>query len=128
MKRIRIILPALALLFASAAFGQTEKTISAMKEGTTLTDADVGFLHMVSQAALETSRGAEKSATVNGMTFKAGHSLTAKEAKSLSKAIKSFQKNYKAPEGSRGAGLCYYWYYYCDGYGYCYWYKYWYYC
>ena len=76
---------AAAFLFSmSAAFGQAEKTISSMKEGAKLTDADI--------------------------------------------AIMDFQKDYKAPDASRGAGMCYYWYYYCDGWGYCYWYKYWYYC
>jgi len=84
---------------------------------------------MVANASLDVSRGAgSREATINGVSYKAGHSLTSSEAKSLKKAIKSFQKSYKAPDGSRGAGLCYYWYYYCDGYGYCYWYKYWYYC
>lgn len=117
------------LLMASVVFGQAEKTVATLKEGVTLTDAEIGFLSLVSSASLDVSRGAaSREATVNGVTYKAGHTLTAKEAKSLGKTIKAFQKNYKAPEGSRGAGLCYYWYYYCDGWGYCYWYKYWYYC
>lgn len=129
MKRIKMLLSASLLLIGSVVFGQAEKTVSAMSSGTTLTDSDIGFLSLVSNASLDANRGAgTREATVNGMTYKAGQTLTAKEAKSISKAIKSFQKTYKAPDASRGAGLCYYWYYYCDGWGYCYWYKYWYYC
>jgi hypothetical protein len=129
MKRIKILLSATLLLMASVVFGQTEKTVSKFVEGTVLTDGDIGFLSLVSSAVIEASRGsAVREATINGVTYKVGQTLTAKDAKSITKAVKAFQKNYKAPEGSRGAGLCYYWYYYCDGWGYCYWYKYWYYC
>ena len=102
MKRIKILFSFSLLLLASVAFGQKEKTISAMSAGTTL--------------------------TVSGNTYKAGDVLDAKQSKSVQKAIKAFQKTYKAPAESRGAGLCYYWYYYCDGWGYCCWYKYLYYC
>ena len=116
------------LLMASVVFGQAEKTVSAMQAGTNLKDADIGFLSMVSGADLSASRGSgAPEATVNNVTYKAGQTLTSADAKSIAKAIKAFQKKYKAPEASR-AGLCYYWYYYCDGWGYCYWYKYWYYC
>jgi len=129
MKRIKILLSATLLLMASVVFGQTEKTVSKFQEGTVLTDGDIGFLCLVSSAVIEASRGsAVREATISGVTYKVGQTLTAKDAKSITKAVKAFQKNYKAPEGSRGAGLCYYWYYYCDGWGYCYWYKYWYYC
>lgn len=129
MKRIKMLLSASLLLIGSVVFGQAEKTVSAMAAGTTLTDSDIGFLSLVSGASLDASRGSgAREATVSGMTYKAGQTLTDKDAKSLSKTIKSFQKTYKAPDASRAAGLCYYWYYYCDGWGYCYWYKYWYYC
>jgi hypothetical protein len=129
MKRIKLFLSIVLLMAAPVVFGQTEKNISVMKEGTVLTDADIGFLSLVANATIEASRGnATREVTIAGSTYRAGHVLTAKEAKSLNKAIKAFQKTYKAPEASRGAGLCYYWYYYCDGWGYCYWYKYWYYC
>lgn len=127
MKKIKLLFSASLLLIASVVFGQTEKTVSAMKAGTTLTDSDIGFLSMVAGASLDANRGGERQATINNVDYKAGQTLTAAEAKSLGKAIKAFQKTYKAPDASR-AGLCYYWYYYCDGYGYCYWYKYWYYC
>lgn len=127
MKKIKLLFSASLLLMASVVFGQTEKTVSAMKAGTTLTDSDIGFLSMVSNASLDANRGGSPEATVGGTTYKAGQTLTAANAKSLAAAVKAFQKKYKAPEASR-AGLCYYWYYYCDGYGYCYWYKYWYYC
>lgn len=129
MKRIKILFSAAFLLMASVVFAQKEQTVSAIAAGTSLSDADVGFLSLVSNASIDASRGnATKEATVAGQTYKAGQVLTAKQAKSLNKAIKAFQKSYKAPDASRGAGLCYYWYYYCDYYGYCYWYKYWYYC
>lgn len=130
MKRITVLFSAALLLMASVTFGQAEKNISKMAAGTTLNGDDIGFLNLVSNATVDASRGAsaERSAGLDGITYKPGHVLTASEAKSINKAIKSFQKLYKAPEASRGAGLCWYWYYYCDGYGYCYWYKYWYYC
>lgn len=128
MKRIKILFSAAMLLMGSVVFGQKEVTVSALKAGTTLSDGDVGFLSLVSSASVDVSRGsATKEATVAGTTYKAGQVLTAKEAKALNKAVKAFQKTYKAPESTR-SGLCYYWYYYCDGWGYCYWYKYWYYC
>ena len=129
MKRIKLLLSFTLVLMASVAFGQAEKTISSMSAGTKLSGDDIGFLSMVSNADLSASRGAaDRSATVGSKTYKAGQTLTAADAKEINKAIKAFQKAYKAPSASRGAGLCYYWYYYCDGYGYCYWYKYWYYC
>lgn len=117
------------LLFVTASFGQKEVTVSTFKEGTVLTADDIGFLSMVAQANLSKSRGNEEpTATIAGTTYKKGDVLTSQQAKSISKAVKQYQKVYKAPADSRGAGLCYYWYYYCDGWGYCYWYKYWYYC
>ena len=129
MKRIKILLAATMLLMASVVFGQAEKTVSKFEEGTVLTDSDIGFLSLVGNAQLEASRGAGvREATVSGVTYRVGQTLTRTNAKSLNKAIKAFQKTYKAPDASRGAGLCYYWYYYCDWYGYCWWYKYWYYC
>lgn len=129
MKRIKILFSAGLLLMASVVFGQKEVTIPTMATGVSLSEESIGFLSLVSSASVDASRGAAtKEATVSGTTYKAGHVLTAAEAKALNKAIKNFQKMYKAPDASRGAGLCYYWYYYCDGWGYCYWYKYWYYC
>ena len=129
MKRIKILLSASLLLMASVVFGQSEKTVSSMKEGTSLTDSDIGFLSMVSNASLDASRGAgSRMATVNKVSYKAGQVLTKADAKSINTAFQAFQKTYKAPAASRGAGYCYYWYYYCNGYGYCWWYKYWYYC
>ncbi len=130
MKKIKMLLfLPLLLLATTVVFGQAEKNISAMKGGTKLTDADIGFLSMVSNATVEVSRGAAvHEATVNKMTYKAGQTLTAADGKSLTKAIDAFQKTYKTPSASRGAGMCYYWYYYCNAYGYCYYYKYWYYC
>lgn len=129
MKRIKILFSASLLLMASVVFGQTEKTVSAISAGTSLTDSDIGFLSLVSNASVDVSRGASvREATVNGATYKAGQVLTAADAKKINKAIKAFKKTYKTPEASRGAGLCYYWYYYCDYYGYCYYYKYYYYC
>jgi len=128
MTKFKLLFSAVALLAVSMAFGQAEKNVSPIKQGTTLTDADIGFLHMVTNADLSASRGNDApSVSIKNVTYKAGQTLTAADAKAINAAIKSFQKTYKAPEASR-AGLCYYWYYYCDGYGYCYWYKYWYYC
>lgn len=127
MNKIKLLLSATMLLMASVVFGQAEKTVSTMKAGTKLTDSDIGFLSMVAKANLESGNRSAPSATIGGVTYTIGHVLTATQAKSISKAIKTWSKSYKNPEKSR-AGLCYYWYYYCDGYGYCYWYKYWYYC
>ncbi|MFZ9387801.1 MAG: hypothetical protein ACO25B_07955 [Chitinophagaceae bacterium] len=129
MKRIKLLFSISLMLMASLAFGQKEANVSSMSAGTSLSSDDIGFLSMVSNADISASRGGgDRTATVGGKTYKAGQTLTAADAKLINKAIKAFQKSYKAPSASRGAGLCYYWYYYCDGYGYCYWYKYWYYC
>ena len=129
MKRIQLILSVAFLLTAGIVSAQQEKTVSAIKAGTTLTDDDIGFLTMVSKATVDVSRGsATREAKIGSTTYKAGQTLTSAQAKSLNTAIANWQKTYKAPDASRGAGLCYYWYYYCNGYGWCYWYKYWYYC
>lgn len=128
MQKIKILFTAALMVAASAVFGQAEKSISLIKAGSTLTDADVGFLSMVSNAKV-TPGTTSREVTINKVTYKKGSVLTAADAKSLNDAIASFQKTYKAPSSSRGtAGLCYYWYYYCNYYGYCYYYKYWYYC
>ncbi|MBL0130589.1 MAG: hypothetical protein IPP43_05290 [Chitinophagaceae bacterium] len=127
MNKIKGLLLGSMLVFASMAFGQAEKTVSTMKAGTVLTDTDIGFLSMVANANLEAGNRGAPSATIGGKTYTVGYTLTAPDAKSISKEIKTWSKSYKAPEKSR-AGLCYYWYYYCDYYGYCYYYKYWYYC
>lgn len=127
MKKIKLMLTAALLVSVSAVFGQSEKTISPMKEGTVLTDADIGFLSMVANADLSASRG-KKEATIKDVSYSAGKTLSNADAKAITGAILDFQKSYKAPDASRGAGMCYYWYYYCDAWGYCYWYKYWYYC
>ena len=129
MKKIKILFTASFLLVASVMFAQGEKNVSAMKAGTKLTDADIGFLSMVAKTELSKSRGAAThSATINKVSYTAGKTLSAAEATSINAAIKGFQKGYKAPSASRGSDLCYYWYYYCDAYGYCYYYKYYYYC
>ena len=129
MKTIKILFTASFLLLASVMFGQAEKTVSPIKAGTKLTDSDIGFLSMVAKTDLKATRGATtRSASINKVSYSAGKILTADDAKSINTAIKTFQKGYKAPTASRGADLCYYWYYYCDGYGYCYYYKVYYYC
>lgn len=129
MKKIKILLTASFLLIASVMFGQTEKTVSPIKAGTTLTDSDIGFLSMVANTDLSANRGAStRAASINGVSYSAGTTLSAANAKSIKRAIKTFQKGYTPPTASRGADLCYYWYYYCDGYGYCYYYKVYYYC
>lgn len=129
MKKIKLMLAAALLFSMSTAFGQAEKTISPMKEGTVLTDSDIGFLSMVANADLSASRGSgKKEVTIKEVSYSAGKTLSNADAKSITTAILDFQKSYKAPDASRGAGMCYYWYYYCDAWGYCYWYKYWYYC
>jgi hypothetical protein len=128
MKKIKILLSVTMLLVASVVFAQAEKSVSAIKAGSKLTDADIGFLSMVSNADLSSSRGAgPATAKVSNKSYAAGQTLTADDAKAINTAIKSFQKTYKAPKATRG-DLCYYWYYYCDGSGYCYYYKYYYYC
>jgi len=128
MNKIKMLLLGSMLVVTGFAFGQAEKTVSPIKAGTSLTDADIGFLSMVSNADLSGNRGGgPATATISNVKYNSGQTLSSADAKSINKAIKSFQKNYTAPDASR-AGLCYYWYYYCDGYGYCYWYKYWYYC
>jgi len=128
MNKIKILLSVFMLLLASVVFGQTEKTVSTMKAGTILTDADIGFLSMVANANLDAANRGVRSATISGVTYTVGQTLTSANAKSISKAIKTWSKSYKTPDKSRGAGYCYYWYYYCDYWGYCYYYKYWYYC
>jgi hypothetical protein len=127
MNKIKVLFSVSMLLLASVVFGQAEKTVADFKAGTKLTETEVGFLSMVSNADLSASRGAgPHSATVAGKAYSAGATLSATDAKAINASVKAFQKTYKAPAASR-AGLCYYWYYYCSG-GWCYWYKYWYYC
>lgn len=129
MKRIKLLLSVALLLSSPVIFAQAEKTVSVIKGGTVLTDTDIGFLSLVSNANLEASRGAAtREVKIGGTSYKSGSTLSNAQARVINRAIKSFQKAYKAPEASRGAGLCYYWYYYCDGYGNCAYYKYWYYC
>lgn len=129
MKKIKILFTASFLLVASVMFGQAEKSVSPIKAGTKLTDSDIGFLSMVAKTDLKATRGAAThAATINKVSYSAGKTLSAADAKSINAAIRGFQKGYKAPDASRGADLCYYWYYYCDGSGYCYYYKYYYYC
>ncbi len=128
MKKIKILLSVSLLLIASVVFGQAEKTVSAIKAGTKLSDSDIGFLSMVSKADLSANRGSGPlTATVSNKSYAAGQALTAEDATAINSAIKSFQKGYRTPKATRG-DLCYYWYYYCDGSGYCYYYKYYYYC
>ena len=129
MKKIKILFTASFLLLASVMFGQAEKSVSPIKAGTKLTDTDIGFLSAVAKTDLNATRGAgTRSATINNVTYSAGKKLTADDAKSINAAIKKFQKGYQTPTASRGAGICYYWYYYCDAYGSCYYYKVYYYC
>jgi hypothetical protein len=129
MKKMKILFTASFLLIASVMFGQAEKNVSPIKAGTKLTDADIGFLSMVAKTDLKATRGAAtRSATINKVSYTAGKTLSAADAVSINVAIKGFQKGYKAPDASRSADLCFYWYYYCDAYGYCYYYKYYYYC
>lgn len=129
MKKIKMLFTASCLLLASVTFGQAEKTVSLIKAGTKLTDSDIGFLSMVAKTDLSANRGATtRSATINNVSYSAGKTLSADDAKSINTAIKTFQKGYKTPTAARGAGICYYWYYYCDGYGYCTYYKVYYYC
>ena len=136
MNKIKSLLFCSMLVITTLAFGQgNEKTVSKIAKGTTLTDGDIGFLSMVTNAQLGSSRGAGPvQVSVNNVNYSTGHVLTKGEAKAINKTIKGFQKTNpgeknptKGTETARG-GLCYYWYYYCDYYGYCYWYKYWYYC
>lgn len=129
MKKMKILFTATCLLLATVMFGQAEKNVSPIKAGTKLTDSDIGFLSMVAKTDLNATRGAAtRSATINNVAYSAGKTLSAADAKSINAAIKTFQKGYKTPTGTRGSGICYYWYYYCDGYGYCYYYKVYYYC
>jgi len=128
MQKIKLFLCAAFLVAASSVFGQAEKSVSLIKEGSKLTDADIGFLSMVANEKVEAGK-VSRQATIKGITYKTGMNLSKTDAQNINDAISAFQKSYKAPAKSRGTtGLCYYWYYYCDGNGYCYYYKYYYYC
>ncbi len=128
MQKIKLFFAAAMLLSASVVFGQAEKNVSLIKAGSKLSDADIGFLSMVGNAKVVAGTK-DRTVTINKVTYKVGTVLTDADAKALNGAISAFQKTYKTPPKSRGTtGLCYYWYYYCDGYGYCYYYKYYYYC
>ena|ERR1700741_372975 len=136
MNKIKTLL-LFSMLTATVAFGQNdnEKKVSKIEKGTVLTDADIGFLSLVTNAELASNRGAAKiEANVSGKTYSVGSTLSKADAKAINSAIKEFQKTNpgeknptRGTESARG-GLCYYWYWYCDGWGTCYWYKYWYYC
>lgn len=136
MNKFKILFLA-AILTTTVTFGQNdnEKKVSKIEKGTVLTEADLGFLSMVTNAELANNRSAAKiEATVGDKTYTVGQTLTKADAKAINTAIKDFQKTNpgeknptRTTESARG-GLCYYWYWYCDGYGNCYWYKYWYYC
>lgn len=124
---MKTLLATALLLMGSLAFAQTEKVVSPMKEGTKLNADDIGFLHMVAKKEVNASRGdADRSVVINGLTFKEGQTLSATDAVTIGRAVSMFQADYKTPEASRG--LCWYWYWYCDYYGYCRWFKYYYYC
>ena len=129
----------LILLFAlplSLLAQNNQRTISKMQAGTKLNKDDIGFLHMVSKAQLPTSRGDMKiEASLAGKKYTEGYTLTQEDATSINGAIDAFQKDNKGTKKpkkstaeSRGAGLCYYDYYWCNAYGYCRWYRHWYYC
>ena len=112
MQKLKLFFCAAFLVAASSVFGQAEKSVSLIKVGSKLTDADIGFLSMVANEKVEAGK-TSRQATIKGVTYKAGMSLSATDAKNLNEAISAFQKAYKAPAKSRGtAGLCYYWYYY----------------
>ena len=67
-------------------------------------NADIGFLSMVSNADLSASRGSsKKEATIKGVSYTAGKTLSNADAKAITGAIMDFQKDYKAPDASRGA-------------------------
>ncbi len=128
MQKLKLLLCAAFLVAASSVFGQAEKNVSLIKEGSKLTDGDIGFLSMVAGEKVEAGKK-DRQATIKGVAYKQGMTLSKTDAANINAAITAFQKSYKTPPKSRGtAGLSYYWYYYCDGYGYCYYYKYYYYC
>jgi hypothetical protein len=123
------------LIFSFANSQDNVKKVSSFKEGTTLTEADLGFLSMVSNQKVEAKSRGTASVTLKGKKFTANQTLTKDDASKINSAIGGYTKSHKGsktagalPEARGTNGLCWYWYYYCDGYGNCWYYKYYYYC
>lgn len=133
MKKLKIAGVFLMMVICSTAFAQKEdvKNVSKFAEGTVLTDTDLGFLNMATNAGK--SRGVEttKTAMVGKATYTAGQTLTKMDAAKINKAVDAYTKSHKGSTKtsmkakSRGSNYCY-WYYYCWSNGYCryYWYCY----
>jgi hypothetical protein len=135
MKKINVLAILMAFTFMLASFGPANaqdakkapkpKTaskayVAAFDDGRVLTATDIKFLNSISNGK------GDKSATVNGKTYKAGQKLDATGAAALNKAKSDYRKAHpmqkatdaKPVDKSRGQENCY-WYLYCDGSGTC---------
>lgn len=123
----------LLMAFCSTAFAQKAdnvKNVSKFADGTVLTDVDLGFLNMATNAAKSRGDETTKSVTMGKNTFTAGQKLSKTDAAAINKFVNGYTKTHKGASKtsmkakSRGSNYCY-WYYYCWG-GYCryYWYCY----
>lgn len=138
MKKIKFLILFFAIT-ATGAYAQeiTSQNVSKFKEGTQLSQPDIAFLSMVSNAKVATTRGAVNKNAVKVKTteFTVGQTLSKEDAVKINSAVKAFTKTNKGVKKttplakSRGdSPLCCQWYYYCDYYGNCRYYKYCWYC
>ena len=118
-------------LFAqSKSKGEAKKNPSKVEnfyEGRLLTEADLGFLNAVTADKKSKSRGAANSpVTIGNTTFKAGQTLTADDASTISKAIADSKNAKKKKNKDKSRGDCNLWCYYLlqDSYGNWYYYYY----
>ena len=133
MKKLKILGVILMTAICSVAFAQKKedvKNVSKIAEGTALTDVDLGFINMATNAGKSRGDETTKTAMIGKTTFTAGQKLSKADAATINKALGAYTKTHKGnaktsmKAKSRGSNYCY-WYYYCWG-GYCryYWYCY----
>ncbi|MCW5907182.1 MAG: hypothetical protein KIS94_04940 [Chitinophagales bacterium] len=132
MKKIKVF--ALALLIGATATvsaqekGGTETKVSEFKEGSKLSQSEIGFLDLVNNGTDSKHRGGSTATEVKfeKKTFKAGDVLTKADVKLLNDAVKAYNDKNKdivskepKKDGAKSRG-CYYvcWYYYAGYYYY----------
>lgn len=133
MKILKISALFFMMVICSNAFAQKEdvKKVSKFADGTVLTDTDLGFLNMATNAGKSRGDETTKTAMIGKTTYTAGQKLTKMDVTAIKNALNAYTKTHKGASKtsvkakSRGSNYCY-WYYWCNYYGYCryYWYCY----
>ncbi len=148
MAKIKFLFAFMLMLGTASVFGQSaERKVSKFEAGTVLTKEDLGFLSLVGNKKVLTTKGGDVSeAKLAGKKFNAGQKLSSDDANAINASISAFRKVNPGVVGPTkestpppaallrglkdvsGAAWCWYWYQWCDAYGRCYWYKQWYIC